>query len=54
MRELPFESRRKRMTTIHQLPEPLDGARRVAFVKGAPGEIVGLPTRVRVDGEPCP
>ena len=54
VRELPFESRRKRMTTIHQLPEPLDGARRVAFVKGAPGEIVGLSTRVRVDGEPVP
>ena len=36
VRELPFESRRKRMTTVHQLPEELDGARRVAFVKGAP------------------
>ena len=52
VRELPFESRRKRMTTIHQLSEPLDGARRVAFVKGAPNEVVRLSTRVRADGEP--
>lgn len=51
VRELPFESRRKRMTTIHQLSEPLDGASRVAFVKGAPNEIVRLSTRARVDGE---
>ena len=54
VRELPFESRRKRMTTIHQLPEPLDGARRVAFVKGAPGEVVGLSDSVRVNGEALP
>ena len=54
VRELPFESRRKRMTTIHQLPESVDGARRVAFVKGAPGEVVALSTRVRVDGEVVP
>jgi magnesium-transporting ATPase (P-type) len=33
--EIPFDSRRKRMSTIH-----LDGAGRVAFVKGAAGEIV--------------
>ena len=47
VRELPFESHRKRMTTIHQLSAPLDGARRVAFVKGAPSEIVRLSTRCR-------
>lgn len=45
--ELPFESRRKRMTTIHQLDEPIDGARRLAFVKGAPNEVVRLCTSVR-------
>jgi magnesium-transporting ATPase (P-type) len=51
VRELPFESRRKRMTTIHQLEEPLDGARRVAYVKGAPNEVVRLSERIRVDGK---
>ncbi len=33
--EIPFVSGRKRMTTVH-----LDGARRVAYVKGAPEEVV--------------
>ena len=51
IRELPFESRRKRMTTINQLDEPLDGARRVAYVKGAPNEVVRLSERIRVNGE---
>ena len=51
VRELPFESRRKRMTTIHQLVEPIDGARRIAFCKGAPNEVVRLSEKVRVDGE---
>ena len=50
VRELPFESRRKRMSTIHQLERPLDGATRVAFVKGAPNELVRLSTKVRVNG----
>lgn len=54
VRELPFESRRKRMTTIHQLPEPLDGARRVAFVKGAPNEILRLSTRCRAHEQTVP
>lgn len=54
MRELPFESRRKRMSTIHQLSEPIDGAWRVAFVKGAPNEVVRLSTSVRVNGEVVP
>ena len=30
VRELPFESRRKRMTTIHQLKRPFEGASRIA------------------------
>ncbi len=54
VRELPFESRRKRMSTIHQLSEPIDGAWRVAFVKGAPNEVVRLSTSVRVNGEVVP
>ena len=51
VRELPFESRRKRMTTIHQLKRPLDGASRVAFVKGAPNEVVRLSDNYRTDGK---
>ena len=54
VRELPFESRRKRMTTIHQLKHPLDGASRVAFVKGAPNEVVRLSDNYRTDGKVMP
>ncbi|MGB2978492.1 MAG: cation-transporting P-type ATPase [Propionicimonas sp.] len=42
IRELPFDSRRKRMTTIHQLASPEDGSSRIAYVKGAPNEVLGL------------
>ncbi|MGN0287643.1 MAG: cation-translocating P-type ATPase [Atopobiaceae bacterium] len=54
VRELPFESRRKRMSTIHQLEHPLDGATRVAVCKGAPNEVVRLSTNARVNGEVVP
>ena len=40
--ELPFDSRRKRMTTIHQLKDPFEGSRRIAFVKGSPKEVMEL------------
>ena len=45
--ELPFDSRRKRMATIHQLKEPFEGSRRIAFVKGAPKEVLELCERCR-------
>ena len=61
VRELPFESQRKRMSTIHQARATGDSAaeRRpegladghVAFVKGAPKEILALCTGVRLDGQ---
>lgn len=54
VRELPFESRRKRMTTIHQLKRPFEGASRIAFVKGAPNEVVRLSEQVRCRGEVAP
>ena len=54
VRELPFESRRKRMTTIHQLKRPLDGASRVAFIKGAPNEVVRLSDNYRANGKVMP
>ena len=50
VKELPFESRRKRMTTVHALENPVDGAHRIAFVKGAPNEVVRLSTQVRANG----
>jgi Ca2+-transporting ATPase len=46
LREIPFDSNRKRMSTIHQLPTS-----RGVFVKGAPNEILGLCSRIRVNHE---
>ncbi len=54
VKELPFESRRKRMTTVHALEDPIDGAVRVAFTKGAPNEVVRLADTVRIDGQTVP
>jgi magnesium-transporting ATPase (P-type) len=45
LRELPFESGRKRMSTIHQ-----NQAGRIAYVKGAPHEILALCTRIWQEG----
>jgi Ca2+-transporting ATPase len=41
LHELPFDAQRKRMTTIHQ-----DGQWEIAFVKGAPREVLSLCTRI--------
>jgi magnesium-transporting ATPase (P-type) len=49
LRELPFNSVRKRMCTIHQMQSS-----RVAYVKGAPREILGLCSRIRFNGENSP
>jgi P-type Ca2+ transporter type 2C len=49
LRELPFESRRKRMSTIHQL-----GASRLAYVKGAPKEMLGLCSHILVNDQERP
>jgi len=49
LRELPFESRRKRMSTIHHTPTG-----RLAYVKGAPTEILALCTEVWHQGRACP
>lgn len=51
LRELPFESRRKRMTTIHQLERLIEGTQRIAYVKGAPKEIMKLSEQIRINGE---
>jgi len=44
--ELPFDARRKRMTTIHHSPEG-----DLAFVKGAPREVLQLCTHILIKGE---
>jgi magnesium-transporting ATPase (P-type) len=49
VRELPFESRRKRMSTIHQ-----EGTSRLALVKGAPKEVLALCTRIQWDDQERP
>ena len=49
MREIPFESRRKRMSTIHRKSTNERG--QFAFVKGAPKEVLDLCTRCELDGE---
>lgn len=51
LRELPFESRRKRMTTIHQLETAVEGTRFIAYVKGAPKEVMKLCDTIRIDGK---
>lgn len=50
LRELPFDSGRKRMTTIHHLP---DGTR-VAYVKGAPKEVLELCAHRKHGGRTVP
>jgi magnesium-transporting ATPase (P-type) len=44
--ELPFDARRKRMSTIHRFPD----GQEVAFVKGSPREILQLCTTIRWQG----
>lgn len=54
IRELPFDSRRKRMTTIHALSQPVNGCQRVAYVKGAPKEVLELCTEIYSGGKRAP
>jgi potassium/sodium efflux P-type ATPase len=61
-RELPFDSRRKRMSTIH-LPAAVGEPGRmhgqyplayIVFVKGAPKEVLDLCTMIRLNGQDAP
>lgn len=45
--ELPFDSRRKSMSSIHKKPN-----KQVAYVKGAPKKIINLSTHISVNGKP--
>lgn len=49
VQEAPFDSRRKRMSTIHQM-----GRQRIAFVKGAPRELLALCTQIQRNGQRVP
>lgn len=49
LREIPFDSRRKRMTTIHA-----QGTGLVAYCKGAPKEMLSLCTHIRMNGKLIP
>lgn len=46
IRELPFDSRRKRMSTIHLMEIPVNGSDCIAYVKGAPKEVLELCTGI--------
>ena len=47
--ELPFDSKRKAMSSIHSKED-----KNVAYVKGAPKKIIGLCNEIFVDGSPLP
>lgn len=49
LRELPFDSGRKRMSTIHQV-----AGDQIAYVKGAPKEVLELCTKIRRNGNAEP
>ena len=51
-REFPFDSRRKRMSTVHTQAGPRSGM--IAFTKGAPREVLDLCGRIQLNGnESC-
>lgn len=50
IRELAFDSTRKRMTTIHQQKQETNETERIAFVKGAPKETVSLCNSIYENG----
>jgi len=69
--ELPFDARRKRMSTIHRVMgrdsiasqgtisgesrnPRLQAGGEIAYVKGAPREVLHLCTQILLDGEVCP
>jgi Ca2+-transporting ATPase len=47
--EIPFDSERKRMTTVHEF-----GGSQVAYVKGAPDIVLELCSSARIAGETVP
>ncbi|MGB7594259.1 MAG: HAD-IC family P-type ATPase, partial [Erysipelotrichaceae bacterium] len=54
LRELPFDSRRKRMATVHQIPANKENIKRIAYIKGAPKEVMELCETILIDGKTLP
>ncbi len=54
LRELPFDARRKCMSTLHALPGECPGGSRLVYVKGAPREMLQRCQRVLRDGQEGP
>ncbi len=58
--EIPFDARRKRMSTIHQVRQndgvfgEVETGQQIAFIKGAPREVLQLCTHIRVQSEILP
>ncbi len=46
IREIPFDSSRKRMSTIHQVK-----GERISYTKGAPKEVLEISKWIRIDGQ---
>jgi Ca2+-transporting ATPase len=46
LRELPFDSRRKRMSTIHQMEKPINNSNCIVYIKGTPNEVLELCTGI--------
>ena len=42
LKEIPFDSDRKRMTTVHKLESGSDGSQHISITKGAPKEVMEL------------
>lgn len=51
VRELPFDSSRKRMTTVHRLKQPVNGSSFISITKGAPKETSELCNKVYENGQ---
>ena len=51
LRELPFESNRKRMSTIHQASKDQSDIEKLAYIKGAPKEVLDLCTHYYQNGK---
>jgi potassium/sodium efflux P-type ATPase len=49
--ELPFDARRKRMTTVHAIRDAGNPSGFVAYVKGAPREVLQYCTQILLNGE---